>query len=258
MKLRPTVRKSGKSAFGAVRLEIVGNVGVAEVLPDLEDVVEPMLERVTDRALFELVAVSAGLAEITAVGNTPNGFGTRPATCARHVLLDAVVILVVVVAEDCERGVRGSDAQVKLGAMKTLLSVTKSCCESLIATETDHAVEKLAIPVDRSADVERALKTLERAEGALDLIVREPPWPLADHVDQAARLRLAIKAGRRPAQNLQPLEPVRLDARIGELRALVERQPQPVQIARGIEAAEPSRHRRTSSRYEDQGVTPGV
>ena len=48
--------------------------------------------------------------------------------------------------------------------MNSLLSWTKSVCVLLSRAKTDDAIEKLAVLVDRAADVERALKALERSE----------------------------------------------------------------------------------------------
>ena len=64
-------RRCAKETFGANAHEIIRHVEVAKIGAELQIIVETMLERVAERKLFQLVAIGAGLAEVAAVGNTP-------------------------------------------------------------------------------------------------------------------------------------------------------------------------------------------
>ena len=79
------------------------------------------------------------------------------------------------------------------------------------APDAGQAVEELPLLVERAAQVERALVAVVASGLEVDLAEALFGRPLADHVDQPARHRLAVQHGGGAAQHLDPFQPVGLD-----------------------------------------------
>ena len=201
----------GKQAFGTDAGQIVRHVEVAEIRPELQIIVEPVLERIADRKLFQLVAIGAGLADVPAIGNAAERIGSQPRRVARHILLPSLVVDVLVLRQDRERRVRRRPPR-QAGCDEHLVLMHEVLLPVGAVAETDDAVEKLAILVDRPRRVEGALKAVERTESADDFVLWRGCRTLADHVDETARIGLAVKARRRPPQHFNPFKAVSLDA----------------------------------------------
>ena len=101
----------GQHAFASGRAaRSLLDVEVAEVLPELQIIVEAVLKRVADRKLLELEAIGAGLADIAAVGNMAVRIG-QERDLPRHILLIALVVDLLILRENREASCPSSDAR---------------------------------------------------------------------------------------------------------------------------------------------------
>ena len=85
-----------------------------------------------------------------------------------------------------------------------------------VAPQPGQARLESLIVVDGAAEIELALVTVVVAVLGLHFAKRERQRPFADLVDDPARQSLAIQYGRRPLDDVDPLEAVGLAAEIGE------------------------------------------
>src|SRR5262249_12210381 len=182
-------------SLGTHRFEIVGGIRVAQVLAELQIIVEAVFERIADRVLFQLVAIDTGYAEIAAVRDMAVGIRQKR-YLSGYVLLVTLVIDFRVLREQREGRVhRWTPGEARRDEQPVILHEVG--LSIAVTGETDNAVEVLTLLVDRAADIEGALESIKRTEGTHDFILRSRSRPLADHVDQTARFGLPVKAGRR-------------------------------------------------------------
>src|SRR4051812_9065301 len=100
-----------------------------------------------------MVTIRRGFAEVAAVGDASVGIG-QEGHLPRHVLLIALVVHLLVVRENREAGVNRR-APGEAGCDEQLVVLDKVGLGIAVATEADDAIEKLAVLVDRAADIER-------------------------------------------------------------------------------------------------------
>ena len=209
----------------------------AHVLAELEGLIEAMLELVADHGLVVPNPVERRFAGVGTDRNATVGVGEER-TVRRQVLVDLAVKAVALRAgQHCEAGVGGRlprEAR-RYEIALLLVHVDKRVA---FARQADEAIEKFAILIDGTGDIEGPLNPIEAACLCLHLAALLSGRALAHHIENAAGRRLAVNARRGSFENLDSFEPVRLCPWLSELDRRIVRQAQAVKIARRDKATD--------------------
>ncbi len=191
-------------------------------LTHLPDIVEPMLELVSDRRLAFVVSVELRIARIEIVGYHAVRIGQNRAVRRQKVTRRVGPVLQIGRIE-CQRrgGVRlqsnGRRERHTLVRVRTDLRVA-------VARDTYHAVRQRAVLVDLVADIERDL--LARIVADLHFYLSDAfnVGELALHVDDRARIALSVEHRCRTAQSAQTVDHIQVDAPAREIERIGHRQ----------------------------------
>ena len=190
-----------------------------------------MLEFVADHGLVIPDPVERRFAGVGADRNSTVGVG-QERTVRRQVLVDLAVKAVALRAG--QHGEAGVGGRLPREARRYEIALLLVLVDKRVAfaRQADEAIEKFAILVDGTGDIEGPLNPIEAACLCLDLAALLSGRALAHHIENAAGRRLAVNARRRSLENLDSFEPVRLCPRLSELDRRIVRQAQAVKITR--------------------------